>query len=159
MPYEVIRSEPVALWVTLIRPDCPATIFVGFAKVQGHEAWTRVILWLLLDARLGVNVDVEIETVAGDIACPADHVFAAFKSGIVAPLVPVAVEQPVAPLERPEQGMLDAVTLDASVAPVNPEAGTAVAVIVPLPDAARDPPVPITSAAVVFVPPTIFAQR
>lgn len=35
--------------------------------------------------------------------CPADHVLIVFKSGIVAPLVPIAVEQPVAPFERSAQ--------------------------------------------------------
>ncbi len=38
------------------------------------------------------------------------HVFAPLRSGIVAPLVPVAVEHPVAPLERLEQVICEPLT-------------------------------------------------
>jgi hypothetical protein len=58
-----------------------------------------------------------------------DHVLAPFKRGIVAPDVPVAVEQPVAPLDRPAHGILEDVTLDDNAVPVIPDAATFVAVV------------------------------
>lgn len=68
------------------------------------------------------------------------------------PMFVASVEHDAAALVRPAQGMLDDVTLEDSAVPVSPEAGTAVAVIVPLPEAANDAPVPTTIAAAVFVP-------
>ncbi len=82
--------------------------------------------------------------------------------------MPVIVEEPRAtvnpdpvapPVSVPVDASEDAVTPAASVDPVSPDAGAAVAVMVPEPEVVREPPVPITREAVVFVPPTIFAQR
>ncbi len=58
---------------------------------------------------------------------------------------PVAAE-PVA--SAPTDVSDEAVTPEASVVPVMPDAGTAVAVIVPVPEAPSEPPVPISSAFV-----------
>jgi hypothetical protein len=56
-------------------------------------------------------------------------------------------------IPEPKLVRLDAVTLEARVVPETPEAGTAVAVIVPEPEVPRDAPVPTVIAAVVFVDP------
>ena len=63
----------------------------------------------------------------------------------------VAFQVPVAIV--PTEVNDEPVTPAARVAPVRPEAGTAVAVIVPVPVTPKDAPVPTSIAAAVLVPP------
>ena len=67
--------------------------------------------------------------------CTPDHVFAPLRSGIVPPLVPVAVEHPVAPLERLEHEICEPPTSYLLETLIMPAAGA----VSPTPSAARLP--------------------
>ena len=70
----------------MIRPLCPGTIVPdGLATVQGQEAWTRVILKLLLVLKVGVKVDVLIVSVVGAEAASPTKVNVAV--GVLVPIL------------------------------------------------------------------------